>query len=187
LEWYEVFDLLEAHAGSVGAQRVNDSFVRTGLAYEMIDNRISLYDPESDELGIGGDEDFATKVLVEEFAPVAAQYGRALTALRGRPSDPEKAIGEALGAVEAVVRILGGKPEFSANVDKLVGQGQPWKGALAASIKSLYGYASQVPGARHGRYEEPVVAIEEATMVVRMCGATIAYLAGMDRVRGPQG
>lgn len=182
LEWFEVFDLLEAQAGRHGVEKVNDSFVRTGLAYEMVDDYISLYDPEGDELEVAGDEDLATKVLTGKLAPVATQYSRALAALRGRPADPEKAIGEALGALEAVARILGGKQDFGPNVDKLLGQGQPWRGALGASLKSLYGYGSQVPGARHGRYADPVLAIEEATMVVRMCGAGIAYLAALDRL-----
>jgi hypothetical protein len=32
-----------------------------------------------------------------------------------------------------------------------------------------------MPGARHGRYTDPLVPSEETTLVVRMCGASIIY------------
>lgn len=186
LEWYEVFDLLEERASPTDVHEVNASFTRTGLAYEMVSNvpqggQISLYDPESDELQVAGAEHEAVEVLAGKFAPVRQQYERALGALHSRPADPEKAISESLGAVEAVTRLLAGGKDFGANIDSLFAQSPPWAKALAASLKALYGYGSQVPGARHGRYTDPMLEIEDALYVARTCGAAIALLTAGDR------
>ena len=186
LEWYEVFDLLEEHAtGRYQVEEVNDSFVREGLAYEMIEgfgsSEIYIYDPEGDELEVIGTEDDAANVLAGQFAPVKDQYLRALTALRARPADDEKAISEALGALEAVARILGGRQDFAANMSTLFRGSPPWANPLAASLKSLYGYGSQVPGARHGRYTDPLLEHEDALYVVRACGSAITYLVAGNR------
>jgi len=183
LEWFEVFDMLEEHVnGASQEEAVNASFVRTGLAYEMLDNEISLYEPEGQELAVSGIEDEAVGAFTGQFEPVARQYDRALNALRGRPADPEKAISEALGALEAVARILGGQQDFGANMGALFASSPDWAKALSASLKALYGYGSQVPGARHGRYTDSLVEMEEALFVVRTCGSAIAYLVAMQRL-----
>ncbi len=49
-------------------------------------------------------------------------------------------------------------------------------GALAKSLKAMYGYTSQVPGARHGRHSEPDLTFAEAKLVVKSAGIAIAYL-----------
>ncbi len=185
LEWFEVFDLLEEHGGN-WVDEINDSFARCGLAYEAHGTfshgvKIEIHDPESAELEVSAIEDDAVGVLTGKYQPVLEQYQRALSALRCRPADDEKAISESLGAVEAVARILGGGKDFGANIDKLFLKSPAWAKALAASLKALYGYGSQVPGARHGRYTDPLLAHEDALYVVRVCGCAISYLAAGDR------
>lgn len=178
MEWYEVFDGLEELAERRQRQIddvVNEAFARCGLAYEMVDGQISLLDEVGDELDLAGNEDEATKLLTGRFRPVYKQYEKALGALRGRPADLEKAVAEAFGAVEAVVHILTGTKDFGAAVDKALA-GREGLGALSKSLKSMYGYASQVPGARHGRHAEPDLTFAEARLVVRTAGAAIAYL-----------
>jgi len=186
LDWFAVFDLLEEQAVTAHEiTQVNESFARTGLAYEMDGTRsgseIRFYDPEGDELGVTALEDEALEVLVGEFAPVREQHERALTALRARPAEDEKAISESIGALEAVVRVLAGGQNFGQNVNKLFENEPPWAKALAKSLTALYGYSSQVPGARHGRYTDPVLTHEEALYVARTCGSASAYLVAGDR------
>jgi hypothetical protein len=89
--------------------------------------------------------------------------------------DLEKAVSESVGALEGVARIITGQKDFGKAVDAAL-SGREGAGALGASLKALYGYASQLPGARHGRHSEPDVTIADARVVVRMAGSAIAYL-----------
>ena len=80
---------------------------------------------------------------------------RALGLLRDRPADHEKAVREAPGAVEGVARVLGER-RTSAPTLRSCSMGQPGKSPVA-SLKALYGYASNTPGARNGRYTDPML------------------------------
>ena len=55
-----------------------------------------------------------------------------------------------------VSRVLGGKQDFGANITKLF-DGATDRKSPAASLKALYGYASNTPGARNGRYTDPML------------------------------
>lgn len=112
LEWFEVFDLLEEVSSGVDDDEVNAVFARAGLAYEMLDGQIHLLDPEGDALEISGSEHEAVSQLKGEYSAVRTQYQRALDALHGRPPDLERAVAEALNALEAVARVSSGKRDF---------------------------------------------------------------------------
>lgn len=187
LEWPDVLEMLEdlAHDRTRPerwAPKVNEVLARCGLAYEMNeDGDIELWDPESVELGIAGDEREALGVLDGNLQPARRQYKRALDALHGRPSDPEKAVSEAFGALEAVTHIAVGDKNFGRAIDSIFSGSEGWTKALATSLKNLHGYASQLPGARHGRHTDPAAEIHEALYTVRACGAAIAYIAYLHR------
>lgn len=55
-----------------------------------------------------------------------------------------------------VSRVLGGKKDLGAHITKLF-DGAPDRKSPAASLKALYGYASNTPGARNGRYTDPML------------------------------
>ena len=48
-------------------------------------------------------------------------------------------------------------------------------------MKTLYGYSSTVPGARHGEHETVDIQFPEAAFVVRSAGAAIAMLIAEHR------
>jgi hypothetical protein len=175
LEWFEVFDLLEELCSGVDDDEVNGVFARCGLVYEMGDGQIHLFDPEGDELGVTGSEFEAVSYLKGDYAAVRAQYQRALDALHGRPADLERAVADALNALEAVARVISGDKDFGKAIDASL-NGRPHAGALGATLKALYGWASQLPGARHGRHEEPDLSYDDAFLAVRLAGAAIVYL-----------
>jgi len=181
LEWWEVFDQFEAIAEGRSRfdERVNDMFARCGLAYEMLDGQIWLFDEEGEALGVSGVEHEAVVFLKGKYAPVRKQYEKALEALNGRPADLEKAVSESFGALEAVAQIQTGNRDFGKAVD-LAFSKRDGMGAMAASLKAMYGYASQLPGARHGRHKEPDLTFEDAKFVVRTTGISMAYLISTD-------
>lgn len=177
LEWWQVFDMLEevAEGNSHLDQVVNEAFALSGLAYEMVDGSIYTLDEAGDLLEITGEESATVQRLAGKYSPARKQFEKALEGLHGRPMDLEKAISESVGALEGVARIITGQKDFGKAVDAAL-SGRAGAGALGASLKALYGYASQLPGARHGRHSEPDVTIADARVVVRMAGSAIAYL-----------
>jgi len=52
---------------------------------------------------------------------------------------------------------------------------------LRLAIEKLYAYSNQLPGARHGRYAEPDIALADTVMVVRTAGAIITFLITLHR------
>lgn len=183
LKWFEVFDLLEEYGDP---DEVNGAFERTGLAYEMSASRrgqrIVTYDPEGEALGVDSIPEITASVFGNRFVEPGEQWERALRALRGRPAELTQAIHEAMGALEAVIFILSGKRSFSEGVTALFQDRDDWVKAMAKSLGSMYGYSSQVPGARHGQWKDPGVQLAEATFVVRFCGSAIAFLLTEERM-----
>lgn len=189
LEWYEVFDLLEEHAGHL-VDEVNDAFARSGLAYEATEDTyprrgkcsIAVFDPDGVVLEVSAVGDETSALLTDRFEPVRKQYVAALDALQGRPSDFEKAISESVGALEAVARILAHKKDFGANLTAIMANENPDHGWLKPTLGALYGFASQVPGARHGRWADPAIQQADAAATVRLAGVAITYLIEGDRM-----
>lgn len=177
MDWNQVYDALEevAEGDSWIDDDLNKRFAQTGMAYEMIDGKIYLFDEEAEALDVADADQEPLSMLDGRFKAVRKQYEKARTALHGRPADLEKAVSESFGALEAVAHVLTGQTDFGKAIEAAVG-GREGMGALVASLKSMYGYTSQVPGARHGRHEEPDLTIAEAKLVVKLAGIAIAYL-----------
>lgn len=177
MDWNLVFDALEdiADGSSWMDDDLNKRFAQTGMAYEMVDGQIYLHDEEAAALDVAATDQDPLSMLDGRFKAVRKQYEKARTALHGRPADLEKAVSESFGALEAVAHILTGKKDFAKAIEDVL-EGREGMGALSASLKSMYGYASQVPGARHGRHKEPDLTFAEAKLVVKLAGIAIAYL-----------
>jgi len=186
MDWYLVYDLFEElaediHYGNVEDYhaRVNTALAEAGVVYELRDGLIERLDQVGEALEVRHDEDAALDLLTAQFKPVQEQYEKALRALHGRPADAKAAIRESLNAVEAVTRIITGKDKSQLGdcLTTIYGRdAADHHKALAASLRSLYGYASSIPGARHGQHADVEVSFEEALLAVRMSGAAIAFL-----------
>lgn len=186
LEWFEVFDLLEFVVDQASTwerddieNKVNNALANSGLAYEMRGYQIERLDESGHEFGVHGDEERAVNVLSGEFSPVKEQYEKALSALHGRPADLKLAIANSLNALEAVTRIITKKDssQLGECISVIFGKtAESHHKTLASMLKTLYGYASTVPGARHAQHTEAEVSFEEALMCVRISGAAMAYL-----------
>jgi hypothetical protein len=187
LPWTLVYATLEKHApGPLSGLEsyesgVNDVLAQEGVAYEMVEGRFQPFDPEAADL----DLDLNNPVEDDQFAPVRRQYQRAIDALNAQPADYLAAIRESLNALEALGRILTGKPKASLgeSMDKLLGS-DPHRKALSQTLKALYGYSSTVPGARHGEHETVDIDYPEAAFVVRCAGSAIGMLIAERRRNG---
>jgi hypothetical protein len=186
MEWFFVYDLFEElaeglHPSEAGryAERVNAAFAQAGVVYELRDDFVERLDVAGEEVGVQHSEDEALGSLTNEFAPVLGQYQKALQGLHGRPADFKQAIRESANALEAVARIISGKQKATLGdaLNAIYGPGtQDHHKALKQSLANLYGYASGLPGARHGQNINVEVSFDEALLTVRLCGASIAFL-----------
>lgn len=182
LDWLSVYRLLEEHRPSrrgLAAYNieVNAVLARAGVAYEMADGAFRRLDETGAEFGVAGGERDALGVMVGQFKPAREQYLLAVQAIDAIPARPKDAIRESVNALEAVLKIITGRKSVSLGdaASELVRDTTDWRNALGASLKSLYGYVSSVPGARHSSYIDAEVSSDEAALVVRMCGAAIVY------------
>ncbi len=182
--WVNLLDLEDAQRviQAVGLDEdetalLNDGLARAGDELEVREDRILRTDGVATVLNVLHLEHETVALLNGPFSAVLKQYQRALDFLDERPVEQEKAISEAVGALEAVVKVAsdGGK-DFGANVTLLF-RGQPtWTKLLGKTLGQLQGYRSQVPGAGHGRYAESDVTDAEVTYVVRAAGMAIAWI-----------
>lgn len=156
---------------------VNDALARAGEELEISEDRIVGTDGVATVLNVLHLEHETAALLSGPFAVVLKQYQRALDFLDAIPVEQEKAISEAVGALEAVVRIAGGGGKnFGANVTALFKDQPVWTKLLSLTLGQLQGYRSQVPGAGHGRYAESDVTDAEVRYVVRAAGTAIAWV-----------
>lgn len=183
LDWLSVFRLLEEHRPSdrralaAFATDVNAVLARAGVAYEMEDGEFHRLDETGAAFEVAGGERDALEAMVGRFKPAREQYLLAMRALDAIPARPKDAIRESVNALEAVLKIITGRNSASLGeaASELVRDRTAWRNALGASLKSLYGYVSSVPGARHSSYTDAEVSTDEAALVVRICGAAIVY------------
>lgn len=156
---------------------INGKLAQAGDDLRVLDGVLVTRDEVGEALGLLDLTDEPTMLLVGQFGPVLRQYQRALDSLNAHPMEQEKAISEAMGALEAVVRLAssGGK-DFGPNIKSLVANEAAWTRILGTAISQLQGYRSQVPGAGHGRYAPSDVTDAETQFFVRTCGAAIAWI-----------
>lgn len=185
--WVQVFDLLEQltpsgrHDAERYGQQLEELLSRENLAYTFVGGEFEAYDPAVAELNMDGLASETVGLLKGgALKPAGEQFERALKALHARPADRPGAVRESVNALEAAAKILAQTPSaaFGGALDVLFhDRNAPHEKALRSGLKSLYGYASTLPGARHGQHEEVRVSHAEAALIVNLMGSALAYLA----------
>lgn len=186
LPWGKVYELAEAASKHLKGQkrktfedRVNAVLAETGVAYELQGGAIARYDAVAREIDLEELAEGALKVLTGGLQPAGDQFRRAMKALHGRPMDGLGAVRESVNAAEATAKILAGLPKasFGEAMDALfLARRAGHERAMIAGMKQLYGYASQLPGARHGQHTTVSVTYAEAALSVNLMGSLIVYL-----------
>ena len=183
MNWIDVYEVLESAVCGIRGQdeEINRVLAREGVAYEVVDGKFVPFDPEMRYLGL----DLSNPVddLDQEFSQVRVQFQRALALLNGIPADYPGAIREALNSVEGVLRIRADDRNlcFGDGLNRFLGS-KPTRKLISESLKKLYGYSTQVPGARKSEYEPSEVEFPEAAFAVRASGAAVAMLIAEHRV-----
>lgn len=120
------------------------------------------------------------RLRAEGFDTPASHFQKAVNFLTGSDQDLPNAVKEAASAFESLLRILSG--EESKSVGKIIRKLQSKNvahPAVLSAIEKMWGYASNVAGARHGSASPPDVPQEEATFTVNMCANAILLLLSL--------
>jgi hypothetical protein len=106
------------------------------------------------------------------------QFGKALNFFNRRPKpDIENCIKEAVGAMEAVAKILTNRPKETLGkiLPGLVQDGLVKK-PLNRIMESVYGFRGDQPGVGHGQYKPSDLDVAEAEFVLHICASAILFL-----------
>ena len=187
LEWPDVFQMLENLAAQLEdpepwVQKVNQVLARCGLAYEMGDDGQIELDARGRGTRRGGGWRKRKVFSKEPSDPHGANTEEHSMPWNRRPSEPEKAVSEAFGALEAVAHIATGEKDFGRAIDTVFADSEDWQKALAKSLKNLRTVTQasyRELGMVATRSSAPQ--LQEALYAVRACGAAIAYIAYLHR------
>jgi hypothetical protein len=184
--WYEFYDLVEAMVRvlednaslqALFVNRFNQILLRHYVGYELRDGKIERVGAREAEVAIGE----ARGILRDaELQPADEQFQKAIGFFNQRPQpDVENCVKDAVGAVEALARILLGKPSIQLNdAMKEIGDEKGIHKTLQQMVDKLYAYRGDAPGAAHGKTAaKPQITPPDAEFVLHTSAACIVSLA----------
>lgn len=190
-EWYIPYDIteyiLEYYSSSITpfdyeskktyallVKELNSILVEEKSGYRMADGK---FVPITDENELKEIQD----AMHSEFDSVDQHIKKALTLYSDRDKpDYENSIKESISAVEAMCCIITGMKGKNATLGealkKLEENGVHIHGAMKSGFSSLYGYASDEDGIRHGGIDFVNAPEEDARYMLVSCSAFVNYL-----------
>lgn len=178
-EWYEVYDFIEVYLNYLtGAELIDarDCF-NIILQQENAGYRIS----GTCVIPITSGEELACveKAQSSPYYNVNTHIKKATELFSNRPTpDYENSIKESISAVEALCCIIvdNKKATLGQALKKIEDQGITIHPAFISGISSLYGYASDEGGIRHGSIDFTGANSEDAKYMLVSCSAFVNYL-----------
>lgn len=187
-QWYTYYDILEIilsfcvlDSKVIGSNEkekitnfkngVNKIFLEENIGYRIINNQVVdiTNEEEIDEI---------EKAIDSIFDTVNNHFEKALLFYSDRKNpDYKNSIKESISAVESMCCIVcGEKVELGKALGRLEKNGIYIHGAMKNGFQSLYGYASDESGIRHGGIEDKEVTEEDAKFMLVTCSAFVNYL-----------
>jgi hypothetical protein len=117
-------------------------------------------------------------LLQGRFNSVLEQFQKAVKFLYdSKPPDSLNSVKEAVGAVEALAKILLKQPSSTlGDLAKPLTSNYMNHPAMEKIINGIYGVASDVPGARHGAYRKTDFSASDAEFILNVSASVILYL-----------
>lgn len=187
-KWYHSYDIIEYALSyyqnynnsfddetyEFYVEELNDILKEEKSGYRMIDGQ---FVPITDENELNE----ITNAMHSEFDSVDQHIKKALTLYSDRDKpDYENSIKESISAVEAMCCIITGMKGKNATLGealkKLEENGVHIHGAMKSGFSSLYGYASDENGIRHGGIDFVNAPEEDARYMLVSCSAFVNYL-----------
>lgn len=175
----DVYKLIARSYGQPGAevfaQEANGLFARDGLVWQFKEGRIErMYNPRIAQKV----EEARTLLRDPRFKGADEQFTKAVDHLNKRPSpDKENCVKDAVGAVEAMARIV--CADHESLLSHLLNK-EPLESGIHQDlrdvIRKLYAYRGNAGGVAHGQVGASEVGVEEAEWVLSIAAGTILYL-----------
>jgi hypothetical protein len=177
--WFDVYNLVQeivdANPETQLISQYNSMLERNIAGYRIVDN---LLTPLTDTEEITEIE--AALNDTSQFAAARHHLSNALAFFSDREKpDYPNSVKESVSAVEAVAVALTGKKELGPALEQLKRDGWDLHGALVSGWKSLYGFASDEDGIRHGGVTVPDVSPEFARYFLVTSSAFVNLLLGL--------
>jgi hypothetical protein len=187
-EWFKVYDIIEELYETLRSRQIfargsqegfgyeyfetelNNCFRKVGIGWQLVDGKIQIRGPEVFEQAVN---EAVEAIQAAGLQTASREIHEALIDLSRRPnSDITGALHHGMAALECVLREVSGdqKPTLGEILKRHSGLIPP---SLDQCVEKAWGFASeQGRHLREGR--EP--ALEEAALVVGICGQVISYL-----------
>jgi hypothetical protein len=136
LEARRVYEFVQelAEGGSTYDKRVSDALASDGIGLEMVDGVFYRCDEVAEELGVDAVLEEPASLLRGRYAPARRQWQDSQQALADRKY--ELAVGQAVNALESVVRVAAEAKSISAGLKELFPAGE--RRPLANAIEQLH-------------------------------------------------
>lgn len=180
-EWYVIFDFIERYLAIAQTEKVK----RMASAFNRIlEEEASGYRViEKQVVPITSESELATvqQAMSSPFDAPKAHIKKALDLFANRRNpDYENSIKESISAVESMCCIItglsGANATLGAALKKLKDKGIHIHSAMEKAFLSLYGYASDENGIRHGGMDFKSAPSEDAKYMLVSCSAFVNYL-----------
>lgn len=180
-EWYEVYDFIEVNLSFLDDEEKEE---RIGQYNKILEQEKSGYRIVLGEVTqITNDAEIKTieQAATTQFDSVNQHISKALALYADlKNPDYENSVKESISAVEAMCCVITGTSGRQATlgkaIKKLEESGIHIHGAMEKGFESLYGYASDENGIRHGGIDFKNVPPEDAKFMLVSCSAFVNYL-----------
>lgn len=180
-EWYEVYDFVDIHLSVIEedkrpqrVQKYNELFEQEKAGYRVVNCAVEPITNKQEIEIIEAASNSPYHSVNEHLQKALELYGD-----RKNP-DYENSIKESISAVEAMCCIITGMSGAQATLGnalkKLEENGVHIHGAVKNAFSSLYGYASDESGIRHGGIDFTNAPAEDAKYMLVSCSAFVNYL-----------
>lgn len=180
-EWYRIYDFVEIYMGFLQKEErkntrrsFNEVLKAENAGYRVVGNQIVPITNESEISCIESAQKTA-------YDSVNMHIKKATELFSRRPlPDYENSIKESISAVEAICSIITGSSGKNATLGKTIKKlkecGIHIHPSMESAFSSLYGYASDEDGIRHGGIDFSNVPSEDAKYMLVSCSAFVNYL-----------
>jgi hypothetical protein len=176
--WWEVYNFVEFLFGFPGTkkfiERVSFFLEREKSGYRITNGHFSTI---TDPIEIAA---VAMAASVGDAFSGTREHMRAAIELFSRKPKPDyrNSIKEAISAVEALARVITGKPKATlGDALKTIDKKMAIHPALRDAMNKLYGYTSDEGGIRHSLLEESNIEEAEAKFMIVACSAFVNFCA----------